>query len=162
MEVCMDRLMAGQKIFKIDWKIEEQMDTTRRDGWTHTHTHTQEQTDRKRNRWMDRKTNTQNRPWHTEVENNSCVNEIEPWGSSIKCQSFASSVCGEHLATIVIGNGKQWIKVMNTLAFLSLVKTSYCSFFNCSVNGMKKSLVFSKLGSLKGTTYCRQGVRTCL
>ncbi len=46
---------------------------------------------------------------------------------------------------------------MNTLAFLSLVKTSYCSFFCCSVNGMQKSVVFSKLGSLKGTTYCRQG-----
>jgi hypothetical protein len=42
------------------------------------------------------------------------------------------------LSMIIMDNGKQLIKVIHTLAFLFLVKTSYCTFLCCTVNGMQQ------------------------
>jgi hypothetical protein len=59
----------------------------------------------------------------------SCDNEIDSL-SSIKHQCLALSVRGEHIAMIVVGNSKQRIKVIHTLAFHSLVKKKTVMVFS--------------------------------
>ncbi len=46
------------------------------------------------------------------------------------------SACGERIATNVVDDDDQWIKVMRTLISPELVYTSLCSFFVLLVNGM--------------------------